>query len=170
MPRTLDSTFEAEKAKRENQPVYLYTLENYDGIGSNLYFAEYDIDVTYKGVTYLKFPITHEFVSENSQGQIDNVKVRVANVNRLLQSYLEQYDFRGKKVVIRMVWANQLNDPDAYMDDIYYIDNYTATQDTVEFSLTGKFDVLASMFRRASIHAITAAGNSNPPNAAMLAQ
>ncbi len=143
MPRTIDATFKSEKAKRENQPLYLYTLEDYDGAGSNLNFAEYDQDVTYKGITYVKFPITHEFVAENSQGQIDAVKVRVSNVTRLLQSYLEQYDFRGLKVIIRMVWANELSDPDAYMDDIYYVDNYTATQQVVEFSLTGKFDVLA---------------------------
>lgn len=143
MPRAVNSVFESEKSKRENQPVFLYTLEDYDGAGGVLRFAEYDQDITYKGNTYVKFPITHEFISENTQGQVDSLRLRVANVNRLIQVYLEQYDFRGLKVVIRMVWANQLSDPDAYMDDIYYIDNYSATQDVVEFTLTSKFDVLA---------------------------
>ena len=41
-----------------------------------------------------------------------------------------------------MVWLNQLSDPDAFMDDIFYIDSYTADQNNVEFTLTGKFDVL----------------------------
>ncbi len=141
MPRNIDSTFKAEKAKQENQPIFLYTIEDYDGV-SDLHLAGYDTDITYNSVLYSRFPISHEFVGENNQGQIDQVKVRLANVSRLIQSYLEQYDFRGKKVIIRMVWANQLADPDAYMDDAFYIDSYTADQSNVEFTLTSKFDVL----------------------------
>jgi len=141
MPRETDATFKQEKAKQENRPIYLYIIEDYDG-ASDLYLPSYDEDVVYDSVTYSRFPITHEFTGENNQGQIDQVKVRLSNVSRLIQLYLEQYDFRGKKVVIRTVWANQLADPDAHIDDIFYIDNYTADQSNVEFTLTGKFDVL----------------------------
>jgi lambda family phage minor tail protein L len=141
MPREIDATFKQEKAKQENRPVFLYIIEDYDG-SNDLYLAGYDEDVVYNAVTYTRFPITHEFIGENNQGQIDQVKVRLANVSRLIQLYLEQYDFRGKKVVIRTVWADQLSDPDAYIDDIFYVDNYTADQNNVEFTLTSKFDVL----------------------------
>jgi len=142
MPRAVDATFKEQKAKAANQPVFLYTVEKYDEV-NDLNFVSYDTDVTYAGVLYSRFPITHEFVGENNQGQIDQVKVRLANVSRLIQAYLEQYDFRGKKVTIRMVWADQLADPDAHMDDVFYVDSYTADQASVEFTLTGKFDVLA---------------------------
>jgi lambda family phage minor tail protein L len=141
MPRDIDATFKQEKAKQENRPLFLYIIEDYDG-SNDLYLAGYDEDVIYNGVTYTRFPITHEFVGENNQGQIDQVKVRLANVSRLIQLYLEQYDFRGRKVIIRTVWADQLADPDAYIDDIFYVDNYTADQNNVEFTLTSKFDVL----------------------------
>lgn len=97
MPREVDSTFKAEKAKQENTPIFLYTLEKYDGI-NDLHLAALDEDVTYNGIVYSKFPITHEFVGENNQGAIDQVKVRLANVSRLIQLYLEQFDFRGRKV------------------------------------------------------------------------
>ena len=141
MPRDIDATFKQEKAKQENRPVFLYIIEDYDG-SNDLYLAGYDEDVIYNGVTYTRFPITHEFIGENNQGQIDQVKVRLANVSRLIQLYLEQYDFRGRKVIILTVWADQLADPDAYIDDIFYVDNYTADQNNVEFTLTSKFDVL----------------------------
>jgi len=141
MPRDIDPTFKQEKAKQENRPIYLYIIEDYDG-SNDLYLAGYDEDVVYDSATYTRFPIMHEFTGENNQGRIDQVKVRLANVSRLIQLYLEQYDFRGKKVIIRTVWVNQLSDPDAHMDDIFYIDNYTADQTNVEFTLTGKFDVL----------------------------
>ena len=141
MPRDIDPTFKQEKAKQENRPIFLYIIEDYDG-SNDLYLVGYDEDVVYDSATYSRFPITHEFIGENNQGQIDQVKVRLANVSRLIQLYLEQYDFRGKKVIIRTVWVNQLTDPDAHIDDIFYIDNYTADQTNVEFTLTGKFDVL----------------------------
>ena len=141
MPRDVNTTFKNEKAKKENAPIFLYMLKEYDGV-DDLNFAGFDEDVTYNGTVYTRFPIKHEFVAENNQGQIDQVKITLANVSRLIEFYLEQYDFRGKKVIIRTVWANQLSDPDAYIDDVFYIDNYTADQSNVEFTLTGKFDVL----------------------------
>ena len=141
MPRDVNATFRNEKAKKENAPIFLYMLKEYDGV-DDLNFAGFDEDVTYNGTVYTRFPIRHEFVAENNQGQIDQVKITLANVSRLIEFYLEQYDFRGKKVIIRTVWADQLADPDAYIDDVFYIDNYTADQSNVEFTLTGKFDVL----------------------------
>lgn len=141
MPRDVNATFRNEKAKKENAPIFLYMLKEYDGV-DDLNFAGFDEDVTYNGTVYTRFPIRHEFVAENNQGQIDQVKITLANVSRLIEFYLEQYDFRGKKVIIRTVWADQLSDPDAYIDDVFYIDNYTADQSNVEFTLTGKFDVL----------------------------
>lgn len=141
MPRDVNATFKAEKAKKENAPIFLYVLKEYNGV-DDLNFAGFDQDVTFAGTVYTRFPIKHEFVAENNQGQIDQVKITLANVSRLIELYLEQYDFRGKKVIIRTVWADQLSDPDAYIDDVFYIDNYTADQSNVEFTLTGKFDVL----------------------------
>jgi len=138
---TLDSTFKSEKNKPSNQPIYLYSIEDYNG-SVDLNLAEWDTDITYDGVTYTKFPIKHDEIGENSQGEINNFRVTVANVNRVMQAYLESYDLRGKKVTITLVWANQLNDTDANIKFIFYIDNYIATQDTVEFNLSSKYDII----------------------------
>lgn len=138
---TLDSTFKSEKNKPSNQPIYLYSIEDYNG-SVDLNLAEWDTDITYDGVTYTKFPIKHDEIGENSQGEINNFRVTVANVNRVMQAYLESYDLRGKKVTITLVWADQLNDTDANIKFIFYIDNYIATQDTVEFNLSSKYDII----------------------------
>jgi lambda family phage minor tail protein L len=130
-----------EKNKATNKPIFLYTIELYDGVNS-LHLAEYDADVVFNSVTYTRFPIKHDFISENTQGEISSIKVTVANVSRLIQAYLENYDWRGLKVTIRMVWANQLTDPDAYIDHIFYIDSYSADQNAVEFTLSEKYNVL----------------------------
>ena len=141
MPRDTNAVFKQEKAKETNQPIFLYTIFDYDG-SNDLYWAEYDTDIVYDGITYIRFPIKHDFIGENTQGEIDAVRVTLGNVSRLIQAYLENNDFRGKKVRILQVWANQLADADAYIEDIYYIDSYTADQNNVQFSLTSKFDVL----------------------------
>ena len=105
MPRDVNATFRNEKAKKENAPIFLYMLKEYDGV-DDLNFAGFDQDVTYNGTVYTRFPIRHEFVAENNQGQIDQVKITLANVSRLIEFYLEQYDFRGKKVVLLKIKLN----------------------------------------------------------------
>lgn len=139
--RNPNNTFLTEKDKQENQPIYLYTVVDYDGSSTDLNYASNPTDVTFDGITYGKFPITHENIKENKQGEIDKIRVTLANVSRLIQGYLELYDFRSKKVKIKTVWANHLDDPDAYIEDIFYIDSYTADQNNVVFNLSSKFDI-----------------------------
>lgn len=142
MPYTTDSTFKSEKNKAANKPIWLYTIEDYDGASNDLHLAEHDADVIYNGVTYTKFAIMHEEIADNNQGEIDTIKVRVGNVNRSIQAYLEAYDWRNKRVIITQVWANQLADANAYLQFIYNIDSYASNQDSAEFTLTPKHDVL----------------------------
>lgn len=141
--KDVTTTFTAEKNKRENQPILLFILEDYDGAGNDLRFARYDADVTFDGLVYTKFPITFDAINENANGMIDTVTVTVCNVSRLIQSYLNDYDgLRGKKVVIRLVWANQLSDPDAKLDASFYVDTAAADDTDVQFACTTKLDIL----------------------------
>ncbi len=140
--RDVNAAFTAEKNKRVNKPIHLYIIEDYNGAGGILRFAEHASNVTFAGQTYTKFPIKFNSVNENNRGQIDSVQIVLANVSRLIQSYLEDFDFRGKKVTIRTVWEDEIAVADAYMDDVYYIDSYEADQDNVVFTLASKLDVL----------------------------
>jgi len=139
--RSLDTDFIAKKNQQENKPIFLYTIYDYDG-STDLFFTNYDTNITFDGQEYVRFPITHEFISENTQGQIDSVSLTLGNVSRLIQAYLEANDFRGVKVEIKQVFADLLDDTDAYIKHIYYVDSYTADQQNVEFTLTSKFDIL----------------------------
>lgn len=139
--RNLNSTFRTEKNSPTNKPIFLYRIYDYDG-SNDLLFAEHDLNITFNGELYTAFPITHEFIEESGNQEIPQIKVRASNVSRYIQAYLEQYDFRGKRVDIILVWANQLSNPDVKIVDTYYIDSYTANEQDVEFTLTSKFDVL----------------------------
>jgi lambda family phage minor tail protein L len=131
--------------KETNKPIFLYTVFDYDDASHDLPLAEYDSDVDFDGVTYQTFPIVHDKIGENAQGEIDTISVKVSNVSRLIQNYLETYNWRGKRVMIRLVWADRLAYTDEKMDFFYYIDNYSANQDFAEFTLLPKIDVLTVM-------------------------
>ena len=141
--RSVNNNFSVSKNQQSNQPIFLYTIFNYDGASTNLYFADYSENVTYDGQEYIKFPISHDAITEDTTGEISSVSVTLSNVSRLIQAYLETYDFNGKKVYITLVWGNQLDDGDAYLREIFYIDSYSADQNNVSFTLTSKFDVLS---------------------------
>lgn len=140
--KNINSTFKAEKNKAANRPVFLYTIYDYDGADTPLYFVEHEADVVFDGITYIAFPIKHDFISENSQGEIDTMKVIMSNVSRLVQGYLETYDFRGKKVSIKMVYLDHLDDDESLIEDIFYIDSYSSNEAETEFTLSSKFDIL----------------------------
>lgn len=138
----MTTEFTQQKNAKTNAPIYLYTLFDYDGFGNDLNYAEWDSNITFDSIEYTAFPITHNEIGENSQGEIDSIKINISNVSRLIQYYLETYNFKGKKVRIRLVWLDRIDYPTDKLDFIYYIDSYTANESLVEFSLTPKTDVL----------------------------
>lgn len=141
--KTTDADFIEEKNKEANAPITLFTVHDYDGQGGNIRLAEYDEDVTFDGLVYQKFKITYDSVGENISGAIDVVRVIAGNVSRYIQGLFENpdYKFRGKKVTIKTVWADHLDDPDCYVDDIYYIDTHNTDENNAYFLLSTKFDI-----------------------------
>jgi len=153
-PQSPSADFITEKNAETNKPIFLYRVQiaadpDADGAEDDLYLAEYDEDVEFfkdenTAQTYTKFPITHESVSENTGLVVDTVQVSVMNVSREIQAYLEANDgLIGRKVTIRQVFADYLTDPDAYIEDIFFIDSVPSYDEKViNFTLTSKFDLL----------------------------
>lgn len=139
--KTLSSDVKSAKNAPSLKPIFLYVLHAFDGT-NNLYLASYDDDVVFDGITYQKFPISHEQTGENSTGAIDQIKVKVSNVNRLIQGYLETYNLKKKRLDIILVFADHLDNPANKITETFYIDSYTADQGCVEFTLSSKLDIL----------------------------
>jgi len=142
MPLDTNDAFKEKSRARIKRPIFLYTIYDYIGDSSNKCFAAYSQDVVFDGVTYTKFPITHDQITENTEGEIDTVNVQLSNISRLIEYYLQNYDLRGKKVSIKMVYADALDDPDCYIEFSNYIDSYTSNVKDVVFNLTSKFNIL----------------------------
>ncbi len=141
MPQEITSAFRDEKNKGSNRPIMLY--EFYFPVVT-LYYAGYDVDVPYPtgGQVYTRFPIKHEGISTNLQGDIDAIKVTVSNISRLLGSLILSNDgLRGVKVVMKLVFADLLSDANANITDTFYIDASEITENTVTLILTSKLDL-----------------------------
>lgn len=141
MPRDLDAGFLTNKNAETNDPIYLYTIHEYNGADS-LYYTDREDDVTFDSITYTAFPIAHSSISQNVKGTIDKIRFTITNVDRQIGYYLENNDLRGKKVTVKQVFADDLADTNAYIDDVFYIDNYVATEEFVIFNCSTKFDIL----------------------------
>ena len=140
--KDVNQVFKTAKNSRSNQPLCLFTLFDYRGQGENLCFARNNEDVVFDGVTYGKSGIDFQTIGENMQGEIDMVEITILNVSRYIQSYLEEFDLRDKKIVIRVVWADQLADPDAFLDYTFNIENYFSTDTDAHFVCSTKLDIL----------------------------
>lgn len=138
----MDNNFIQSKNAQTNAPIYLYTIYDYDGASNNLNLAEWSEDIVFDSITYSKFPISHDEIGENSQGQTPSIKVRISNISRLIQYYLELYDWRGKKVLVRLVWLDKIAIDECKLDFIFYIDSYSANEKVAEFNLMPKVDAL----------------------------
>ena len=148
MPRTTNDVFRVEKNAQTNKPIWLYRI-SVDGIEANdLFYAEYDQNVSYfKDVStaqvYTKCPITHDRVTSNTGGNVDSLSISVGNVDRTISAFIEANDgFRSRKVTIRKVFANQLADASAYAQDIFYVDTVTVSEAQATFTLSTNLDIL----------------------------
>lgn len=146
MPKQPSAGFTAEKNKQESSSlIHLYEIE-YE-TDDYLYFCDYDQDVTFPAVSggqlYAKFPISHDQLSENSDGSVDQVRVSVANADRTLGGYVELYNgLRGMRVNIKTVFVTLLDDASACIEDTFVVDSGVITETECSLLCTSRLDVL----------------------------
>lgn len=139
--KQLNADFTVKKNAQTNSLRRLYTVFDYDGAGTNLYLAEDSQNIVFGGITYIAFPITFDNVSENSNGEADQMQITVSNVSRQIEAYLQAYSFRDKKVTITYVFADALADSAQKYEETLYIDSYTSDAKVVTFTLSTKLDI-----------------------------
>jgi len=82
-----------------------------DGDSTVLRFARNTEDVVFDGNNYTAFPFEIEPTKQTSKGEIPTVTLRVSNVTRLIQPYLEDLDGGvGSIAKITVINTNHLNE------------------------------------------------------------
>ena len=78
-------------------------------------------DITFDGYVWTHFPFRMSILSENSDGEIENVKLEVSNVSRLLTPYLRDLD-GGLQSEVKVIVVNS-----AYLNEDYASTEYYFT-------------------------------------------
>ncbi len=134
----------------------------------NFNIVDGNFPVTFKGITYRAFPCKYDPAEKNSDESVSKATITVANVMRELMHYVELYDgLKNVRVRIKTVYANALDeiyepqsdgsveaipnpeaDPNAYIEDEYFIDTYTADEQVITFQLDPIIDLDIKIPRR----------------------
>lgn len=146
----------------------LLTVETGDPITPYLHLVDSNYDVIYDGILYARFPFQFSDITISCDGTIDKANVTVANVSRDFMYYIEYFDgLRNRRITVKsvferfvdLIYSPQLDgtvttapnpeaDPDAYIEDEYIIDTYTANEKVIQFQLDPVIDLNIRLPRR----------------------
>lgn len=102
----MDNTLVSEKHKLNTPTPWLILLEvNVPTIPpTTLYLVRNTEDIIFNSQTYIAFPFDIDVTKQVSKGEIPTVNLKVSNVSRTIQAYLEEYDgLIGQEINIRIV-------------------------------------------------------------------
>ena len=104
MPVVLSSAMIQEKNKLSNDGVVIVLLElTIPGLDDPVRVTSDNINTIWNGNTYVPFPFELDEISESSAGEIPQIELRVSNVSRAIESYLQDYDTHIKTYGIEEV-------------------------------------------------------------------
>ena len=105
---------------------------------TKLYFVHNTEDIVYGGQAYTKFPFQIEYPSSQSKGQIPNWIIRISNVTRVLEPYLEQFKgLNGTKIKMRIVNSGHLNVDHSELETDFVSKSATDDSEWVTFTCGG---------------------------------
>ena len=92
-PLTISSTALANKNALTDDSVWHLLLKiTIPGVGTPIRLARNNENVTWDSETWTAFPFELNDISEESKGEVPQVELRVGNVSRAMEAYLQAYD------------------------------------------------------------------------------
>lgn len=137
---TLSADAISEKNKIAGDSVWLVLLE-VKIPGATLRLVNNNENITWPtvgGNDWTAYPFNLEQIRENSRNEVPSVTIRISNVSRDVQYYLEAADGAvGFPVVIRVVNSEHLNLTDPELELDYVVKSVTYDAQWVTFTLGG---------------------------------
>jgi lambda family phage minor tail protein L len=135
---TIPAALIAEKNALGNSSPFLLLCEiQLTGVVT-LRLVKNEANVTWDSQTWAAFPFDIDDMGEAGKGETPRVSLRVSNVSRAIQSYIEQYDGGvDSTVILRVVHADHLSsgDSDVFCRLDFTVTGCTANAKEVVFSL-----------------------------------
>jgi lambda family phage minor tail protein L len=95
-------------------------------------------DVIWNNQTWVAFPFELDDVKEDSKGELPTVTVRVSNVSRAVQQYIEQANGGvGAAVILRVVHSKHLDALAPELEEVFTVQSVSADAQWVTFNMGG---------------------------------
>ena len=142
MPTEISTIAMEEKNKLNTESVFFVALEiDIPSLTETVKINNGGDNVTWRGSTWVQFPVEIDEVLEKT-GEVPQVNLRVSNVNRVFDAYLQQYDLFCKQngfkpIKVKMFVLNNLNLADTTPEAEYEftLEKPTLTADWAVFAL-----------------------------------
>ena len=93
MPLPLSSIAITEKNKLATDGIWYLALEiTIPGVGTPVRVVRNNENITWDSETWIAFPFELDEIGEEAKGEVPEVVLRVSNVSRVMESYLQSYD------------------------------------------------------------------------------
>ncbi len=100
-------------------------------------------DIVWNGYTWVAFPFELGDVNEDSKGELPSVTLKVSNITRAVQGYIEQADGGiDMPVVLRVVHSRHLYATEPELEEIFSVQKVTSDNQWVTFTLGGDIPTL----------------------------
>lgn len=112
MPKDLPVAIITQLNAQQKRPVLLFEL----GLSSTIRFAAAKVNVVFPtaGNTYTAKAIEISEASQSLEGQIGRVTIKFDNVSRDMAAYADNEFFRGKSLIIKRIYMDELGDASYY--------------------------------------------------------
>ena len=137
MPLTLSAAIALAKNQLSDDGAWLALLEIqfHDVGGTILRLVRNTEDISWGGETWTAYPFDLDEARQSSDGSVQSVTIRVSNVLRAVQDYVESLDGMGAaEVVLRVVYSNELDEA-AVIEETFSVGKISCTAEWVAIEL-----------------------------------
>ena len=124
----LSSTAITEKNLLATDSIWYIALEiTIPGVGTPVRVVANNENITWDGETWIAFPFEIEEIGEESKGEVPEVNLRVSNVSRTMETYLQDFDAYTKTngytpITVAIYCLNSKNLASATPESVHYFE------------------------------------------------
>jgi len=143
MPLILSSDILREKNKLEDGGVFIVLLDlDVPGLDDHIRVTSDNVSTTWNGNEYVPFPFEIDEITDNSKGEIPQVQLRISNVTRAIEAYIQEYDNYCKEngyspitVTISVVHSEHLNETEPIVEHAFELKQPSTSSMWATFTL-----------------------------------
>jgi lambda family phage minor tail protein L len=131
-----------EKNKLSSTGAWLVLLEVIVSPTMQIQVCHNTEDITWNGTTWVAFPFEIGDIEESGKGELPQFEIRVSNVTRVIQSYLEEANGGvGAKVTLRVIHSDHLDQTTAFLEEKFMVKGTSSDAQWVTFTVGGAQNV-----------------------------